>query len=162
MKFQVMSRANARRHSFRSVMDDCVIVSISDVTSDPNRFHNNPNIKGVCYLSFDDVEGDKANCMTRADAEKIIKFVNEYVGKVDEIIVHCFAGISRSAGVCAALMLILTGNDMEIFNNPRFCPNMHCYRTVLETYYGSYTSTGIENQYKENIEAWKVVNNYGG
>lgn len=155
MKFQVMSRANARRHSFRSVMDDCVIVSISDVTSEPNRFHNNPKIKGVCYLSFDDVEGDEANCMTRADAEKIINFVNEYVDKVDEIIVHCFAGISRSAGVCAALMLILTGDDMEIFNNPRFCPNMHCYRMMLETYFGSYNAKAADEKIKHNIALWR-------
>ena len=155
MKFQVMSRANARRHSFRSVMDDCVIISISDVTSEPNRFHNNPKIKDVCYLSFNDVEGDEANCMTRADAEKIINFVNQNVDKVDEIIVHCFAGISRSAGVCAALMLILTGDDMEIFNNPRFCPNMHCYRMVLETYFGSYNKEAADEKIKHNIALWR-------
>ena len=158
MKFQVMSRANARRHSFRSVMDDCLIISISEKDADPNRFHNNPHIKGVCRLHFDDVEGGNANSMTRADAEKIIQFVNENMHKADEIIVHCFAGVSRSAGVCAALMLIMTGSDMEIFNNPRFCPNMHCYRTMLETYYGSYTEAGIEDQYKNNIEAWKAAN----
>ena len=158
MKFQVMSRTNARRHSFRSTMDDCAIISISDITAEPNRFHDNSHIKGICRLFFDDVEGHDAYCMTRADAEKIIQFVNTHINNVDEIIVHCFAGISRSAGVCAALMLILTGNDMEIFNNPRFCPNMHCYRMVLEAYFGSYTNAAIDEKSRSNIIAWRKAN----
>ena len=154
MKFQVMSKANARRHSFRSVMDDCLIISISDECAEPNRFNHNSHIKGICRLYFDDVAGDEPNCMTHVDAEKIIKFVNENLHMADEIIVHCFAGISRSAGVCAALMRILTGNDAEIFSNPRFHPNMHCYRLVLDAYFGASTSANDENQW-QNIANWR-------
>ena len=52
--------------------------------------------------------------MTIQDAEKILNFVKGYPGPED-ILVHCGAGVSRSAGVAAALSLILNGSDWEIF-----------------------------------------------
>ena len=90
------------------------------------------------------------------DGKKIIEFINAYVDKVNKIVVHCEAGISRSAGVCAALMQIINGNDFEVFNNPRYCPNMSCYRTVLEAYYGSYDKEAADEKIAHNIRIWRV------
>lgn len=160
MKFQVMSRQKARKHSFREDIKKCVIVSINDKADVRNNFHNNSNIKAICSLFFDDVEGDEPNCMTRDDADKIIGFVNQYINDtndIEEIIVHCGAGVSRSAGVCAALMLILTGDDSDIFNNPKFCPNMHCYRLVLESYFGYYDKEAADEKLRRNIVLWRKV-----
>lgn len=134
MKFSVMSRKEAKRTSFNQDIEDCIIISITDVDASENHFSKNAHIKGILRLSFDDVDFGR-NCITKEDGRRILGFVREYLYSVDRIIVHCEAGISRSAGVCAALMKIINGSDMEIFNNPRFCPNMSCYRTVLETYY---------------------------
>ena len=155
MKFQVMSRQNARSYSFNKDIDTCIIVSINDVADVKNQFDDNDNIKAVCSLFFDDVEGNEKNCMTREDAEKIIDFVNQNLNTVNEIIVHCGAGVSRSAGVCAALMLIVNGDDSEIFNNPRFCPNMHCYRLVLEAYFGYYDRDAADEKIRRNIILWR-------
>ena len=67
----------------------------------------------------------------KEDAEKIKQFVEAH--KEDSIIVHCDAGVSRSAGIAAALMKFYNGDDTPIFDNPRYCPNMLCYRTMLNT-----------------------------
>ena len=73
--------------------------------------------------------------MNNDDAQKVCDFVkaNDNV----DIIVHCDAGISRSAGVAAAIMKYLTGSDMEIFKNGKYQPNMWCYRKVLSKFYES-------------------------
>ena len=159
MKFQVMSRANARKHSFDPAIDKCVIISINDTFIEANKFNNNPKIKSVCSLFFNDVEGHETGHMVREDADKIIEFVNNYLNDVDEIIVHCGAGVSRSAGVCAALMMILNGDDSEIFNNGKYCPNMHCYRLVLESYFGYYDKQAADEKLRRNIIEWRKFNN---
>jgi hypothetical protein len=158
MKFEVLSREKARKLSFKQDIEDCVIVSITDVDSHYNSFAQNPHIKGVCHIKFDDVDFGETNCITAEDGVKIVNFINHYVGKVDKIIVHCEAGVSRSAGVCAALMQIINGSDMEIFENPKFCPNMSCYRTILETYYGSYDKEAADIKIRENIRLWRIAN----
>lgn len=158
MKFEVMSRQNARKVSFKKDIEDCIIISITDIEKDVNHFAQNLHIKGICRVQFDDVEIDEVNHITRKDAEKIIAFVNSYIDKVDKIIVHCEAGVSRSAGVCAALMLIINGDDMEIFNNPKFCPNMTCYRTILTAFFGSYDQSAGDEKIKHNIEIWRKEN----
>ena len=58
MKFEVLSRQNAKKMSYKQDIDDCVIISITDVNSAYNNFANNPHIKGVCHIKFDDVDND--------------------------------------------------------------------------------------------------------
>ena len=88
-----------------------------------------------CKVKFDDVERGAANCITEADALKIVSFVAEEEKCIDKLIVHCEAGVSRSAGVAAAIMKALYDDDRPVFNNPRYVPNMTCYRTVLNVFY---------------------------
>lgn len=160
MKFQVLSREKARAHSFKPNIDKCIIISINGTDAELNRFKPNKQIRAIKHFVFNDVEGDEAYCMTREDADNIITFVNEHVNEVDEIIVHCGAGVSRSAGVCAALMLIINGDDSEIFNNPRFCPNMHCYRLVLEAYFGYYDKEAADEKLRRNIILWRKAQGF--
>lgn len=158
MKFEVLSREKARKMSFKQDIEDCIIVSITDVDSQFNRFNDNPHIKGICHIKFDDVDFGEENCISNEDGQSIIAFVNKYINSVDKIIVHCEAGVSRSAGVCAALMQIINGSDMEIFDNPKFCPNMSCYRTIMETYYGSYDKEAADEKIRHNIHIWRIAN----
>ena len=44
-------------------------------------------------------------------------------------------GISRSAGVAAALSYIITQDDTWVFIAPRYLPNRLVYRTILDIYY---------------------------
>ena len=139
MKFQVLNRKNAKAFSFQNHDYKTAIISITDVDKIGVIFSDNPNngIRAILRLKFDDVEKNFArneNCITREDGEAIVNFVNKNKNKVDKFIVHCEAGVSRSAGVCAAIMKAINGDDWDIFNNPRFCPNMTCYRTVLDAF----------------------------
>jgi predicted protein tyrosine phosphatase len=158
MQFQVMSRANARKHSFDPSINKCIIISINDTFVEANQFYPNPQIKAVCSLFFNDVEGHEMGHMVREDADKIIEFVNKHINDVDEIIVHCGAGVSRSAGVCAALMKILTGDDSDIFNSYKYRPNIHCFRLVLESYFGHYNKEAASENIRRNIMKWREFN----
>lgn len=62
---------------------------------------------------------------------KLSKFVQKIFA---DFIVHCDAGISRSSGVAAAILKAKTGDDSQIFNNPKYRPNMRCYRIVLDEF----------------------------
>ena len=155
MKFQVMSRQNARRYSFDTAIEKTIIVSINDVADEANQFASNPKIIDTCSLFFDDVEGNEANCMTRWDADNIIRFINQHLNHIEQIVVQCGAGVSRSAGVCAALMLIINGDDSAIFDNGQYCPNMHCYRLVLESYFGYYDKEAADEKFRRNIIKWR-------
>ena len=55
-------------------------------------------------------------------------------------------------------MCILTGSDDYIFNNPHFCPNMTCYRAVLNAYFGSYDDEEIKRKEAKSIEVWRKAN----
>lgn len=154
-----MSRKEASDFSFTNFQERTIIISINSCDELFNAFNmNNPNLTDILFLRFDDVEAGEINQMTKSDAEKIISFVNKYVDKVDQIIVHCGAGVSRSAGIAAALMLIINNNDSPIFDNPKFCPNRHCYRTLLNTFFGSFNEEEIEEKFRHNIEVWRREN----
>ena len=158
LRFSVLSRSKAKAFTFKQNIDDCAIISISDVNSPENHFCSNPHIKGICYLRFDDVEFGDINCITEKDALKIVQFVNAMKNKVDLFIVHCEAGVSRSAGVCAAIMTMLEKDDMEIFNNEHFCPNISCYKAVLTAAGKELDEKEIHRKEKHNIQIWCKAN----
>lgn len=166
MEFIVLSRENAADFSYR-VKKDCVFISITDPELCKNDFAKNPHIKAILRLAFDDVDGfqDKMfstdQPMTLTQAKEIANFVLEWKDKVDLIVVHCEAGISRSAGVCAAIMKYLTNDDMPIFNNCYFCPNMFCYRLVLNAFMCPIDETEIQDKEEYNTRIWKIYHGIG-
>lgn len=135
MKFDVKSREDAVRMSYEALQENIVIISITDMFSEIPDFATNERIKGVLKLQFNDVEGWEDGHISSNDSNKIIDFVEKFVGAIEKIVVHCEYGISRSAGICAAIMLILNENDDYVLENPYFCPNIYCYRSVLQAYF---------------------------
>jgi hypothetical protein len=137
MIVEVMSRAKATEFSFEEHKERIVVISISDPDKESPVFSENSN-NGIfrrLRLHFADVEVGGENCITDEQAEKIAKFVFGIRDKTDKIVVHCEAGISRSAGVAAAIMKFLNDDDFPIFDNPKYCPNRTCYRKVLNALY---------------------------
>ena len=137
MKFFVYSRQRAKRESYR-ISEPTLIISITDPALAPNTFARNSNIIGLCRLQFDDVTEENARpedvLMSDSDALKIKDFVSRYKDRVECIIVHCEVGVSRSAGVMAAIQKYLIGDDSAIFSNEAFSPNMYCYRKMCDAF----------------------------
>lgn len=116
-----------------------IIISIRSVGDTPPKklfLHSNPQIKSFITLAFDDVETYcQGYCpITEQQAIKIAKFVMRHKDKVQQIIVHCDAGISRSAGVAGAIAKYLNNDDNKFFMAP-YTPNMTCYHKVLSALY---------------------------
>lgn len=138
MKVVVMSRKDAVRYSFKPHDEKSAVVSISSIESDYDTAVYASPYNGICAvlpLKFDD-EDCGENCIVVEEAVIIMMFVERHKDKL--IIVHCDAGVSRSAGIAAALMKHYNGDDSEIFDNPRYVPNMLCYRTMLNVLEGRY------------------------
>ena len=116
-----------------------IIISIRSIGDTPPKklyLHSNPQIKDFTTLAFDDVTAYcQGYCpIDERQARKIAKFVMRYKDSVEQIVVHCDAGISRSAGVAAAIAKYLNNDDNKFFMAP-YTPNMTCYSKVLFALY---------------------------
>ena len=150
----VMSRALAMQASY-DIDDRTVIVSISDMGQDWPEFADNPYIEDILFLNFDDVENEETGGMSQDDAIEILDFISQYAEQPLDIIVHCGAGKSRSAGTAAAIMLLLYGDDSDIFGSARYTPNMHCYRTVLDAAGFGYSDDDVYDKEETQRELWE-------
>lgn len=131
----IFNRAKAHKYSYKPHSHSSIIISICDTIREPCSFLRNPmnKIKGILRLSFDDIDREIPGLVAISDddAKKIAEFVGRYIDKVDRIIVHCEAGVSRSAGCAAAIIQHYYG-DTGILNNSDYSPNPLVYRKVLE------------------------------
>lgn len=147
MKWAVFSRCEMQRYAWREHSETSIVISINSSSEFFLEIPYNPKngIKKLLSLSFDDIDKKQYDdmvadgygsvvLMSEQDAARIVSFVKKYKDSVDGIIVHCDAGVSRSAGVMAAIMKWLTGDDSKIFNDLRFRPNIWCYRLVLNEF----------------------------
>lgn len=124
-------------------------------SSDPAKFADNDLRLGILRLKFYDIDmlsitnagykhdiqksGGKG-LFTDDQAVQVVNFVNKMLGKIEVLICHCEAGISRSSGMGAAINLMINGSDKEIFNNVKYLPNMFVYRKVLNAWQERSTS----------------------
>lgn len=136
---RVMSRHECVSYCNQSHNTPSLIISIST----PYRQYDwkpeitdTNGVKNILRLAFNDTDLlDDIRPISDRDAERIKAFLQENWSDDVLLIVHCDAGQSRSAGVAAAILKATTGDDSEIFDKPRFIPNMLVYRTVLQELY---------------------------
>lgn len=126
----VMSRTEAQRTS-KILMSPTAIISITDPEQKPANIFHNANIVGLLRLQFHDEEVNQNGfvAMNANDARDVAYFYNSVKKKASFLIVHCEAGISRSAGVAAAIAKYQDGDDSFFFRN--YIPNMNCYNKTL-------------------------------
>ena len=133
MKCSVLSRSRATAFSYSHLEEPLVIISITDIDSEHFLFAKNEQIKSILRLSFNDVGKGCFGAMNGKDADSIVYFCSKWFPHTN-LLIHCEAGISRSAGVCAAILKWYEGADMQIFGNTYYRPNMDCYREVLNAF----------------------------
>ena len=128
-----MNRQRAIQMTENDFAVDRVIISISNFNSSTPVFNkDNHAIQDILFLQFNDWDDGNWDCMSQDQASAIANFVNRYWNTDNQIVVHCDGGVSRSAGVAAAILKFFTNDDTAIFNNYQYCPNMWCYRQVLQ------------------------------
>lgn len=157
-KILVMSRRDAERETHKKNNPNTAIISITDIYNPKSRLLNVDWLRDVLRLKFDDEE-EGLNSIQQWHTEAIRQFV-EHINNQDVpiLIVHCEAGISRSAGVAAAIGKFLFNDDSFVFNDGKFCPNMKCYREVLNTFMCDLSEQEIQEKINKNISAWKKKN----
>lgn len=116
----------------------------------------NKNRIDSLFLRFDDFSNpnldskkiyDESGLLTKVnrlfreeDARLILDFSSKYVDYIKTFVINCQAGISRSAGVGAALAVFYFGNGNDELFFKRFTPNMWVYRTILKIGQEEYTN----------------------
>lgn len=120
-----------------------VVISITDPRRPEARLAASPLCRAVLRLSFHDsgqvidvpgLQGPSLGpeeAMTAADARRVLHFVTPHLGHVKLIVCQCEAGVSRSAGVAAALSRIVQGEDEYFFTH--YWPNRHVYGLLLRS-----------------------------
>lgn len=119
--------------------DTYAVISIQDTHTDGFgiTFSKNKYCKDVLTLKFDDiirpVEG--AQIFTEEMAEQIIRFIRKNKDDVDTLLIHCYAGQSRSRAVGAFVLWLFGGNNSEYFR--KYDPNEYVYDMLMKVYLNS-------------------------
>jgi predicted protein tyrosine phosphatase len=124
MKIQIMSFHELETTEFK---EPTCVISISVDEHHPNL--EKENIVDFLCLIFAD--RDSGPYLMTLDQAALVLWISN-INKENNIICQCDSGISRSSGMAAALSLIYNKDDLWVFNNPKYRPNMHVYRTILK------------------------------
>lgn len=130
-----MDRYDAVEYCKKEHTHSSITISISSANGHkPGLVKTDHNkVVAVLYLFFDDeVVGD--NTFSDEQAEQVIRFVDAWKSKVERLVVHCDAGVSRSAAVCAAIKRYLGFDNQDIFKNQQYEPNPLVYETLIQQF----------------------------
>jgi len=119
-----------------------LVISITDPHRQDAVLADSPLLGGILRLRFNDTSHldapEIADCyvgndilMCSQDAENILNFVKSRPPEIGLIICHCEFGISRSAGIAAALSRLLNHDDEFFFAN--YFPNIRAYNLLLDS-----------------------------
>ena len=122
MYFTVINRSLASKpETYDTLEVPYLVISISSHEEPTIAIPSNDNCVDKLFLKFDDMSYDTEKTlayydsvafpMKREDATKILDFVLKYKEDVNDIIIHCEAGISRSPAIAVALSEILNGKE---------------------------------------------------
>ena len=118
------------------------------IASTPDDFPNisKDNRTGLLQLAFADIVHPTEGFILFHDdqAHDILDFVTHKWDSIDTLMVHCHAGISRSAAVAAAIARLKWEDESEFVEEP-YDPNPRVYRILREV------ATGRED-YRSDLD----------
>lgn len=119
-----------------------VIISITDEDMPDADIKPLDGCKSILRLKFADlcrndieIEGDDLILFNDGMGKRILQFINYHIKDLDTIIVHCEAGVSRSAGCAAAIAKILLNDDLIFFK--KYHPNRLVYSILISEFFNN-------------------------
>lgn len=89
------------------------------------------NREGLLQLAFaDTADPDRSDSFTASQARELLDFAEQVWDRIEILLIHCEAGLSRSPGVAAALSRIYYGDDGPWFEYD--FPNRLVYRLLVD------------------------------
>jgi hypothetical protein len=160
---KIFSRQAIEKACAENPFAPVAIISITDVFEPLANIPANYNIRCCLRLQFDDVFIDEDNAICQADADDIAQFAydiyDSHLIEADEIWIHCEGGVSRSAAVAAAISKHFFGDDMWVFSNPAYYPNMWVNKLVTEALGDEWDSKEFIRKLNVNIQNYKEQEN---
>ena len=92
-------------------------------------------LRGICYVfrQYDDLDYEcPGRSFSQADAAAFADFVRELEQGIHTLYCCCDAGESRSPAVAAAVMRYLGMDDMPVWRDPHYHPNMLVFSMLAE------------------------------
>lgn len=128
IKLAVLSEEQAIFLS-RKIKKDFCIISITNTFDRNIKFSNNPHLLKVLNLKFNDLESNDTKNNIKAPTLEDFKNLKNFVDSIDNciLIIHCFAGESRSAGLAAAINEYLN-LGYDILDDKDFRINKRVYK----------------------------------
>jgi predicted protein tyrosine phosphatase len=127
LDFFIYSRAAIERLPVHDVPH--LIISITSAAEDVARVPEGPHTLELVRVSFLDVAEGQPGAMTEAHAASILAAFERHRGRLERVVLHCDAGVSRSPGVALALATLVGADSTEI--RRRYAPNGHVVQTIL-------------------------------
>ena len=129
----IMSRSQITRLiNTYGIDEDIAVVSFADTKDDFIEF---PKETDVLFVDFYDltpfsIPVDEYDSIL-LQAKEIAAFVNNKIKEGKTILCQCDYGISRSAGLAAAIYERWLGKGIEIFSDYRYSPNQFVFNKIL-------------------------------
>lgn len=162
----VMSERLAREYASKPHREPSVMISIQDTNNfDEFTPTEASQVKATLHLHFEDTnlpldrEDRDSNWFVKEDAHRVVRFItDEVLAKgVKHIIVHCHAGVSRSAAMAAAIEVYLNGKgaDEHIWHDWHYRPNIHVYVTQMKAFGIAVNRVTLNNSIRANGITWR-------
>ena len=143
----VLSREDAIRQTGSFGKDTCVISIVT-----PGETNVNFSCDALHVAFYDTTESIGVSI---ADAVQIKNFVSQELSKgIKHLVVHCDAGVSRSAGVAAAILKATGQDESEILDNPNYFINARCYAYVLMAFGIDVTEEDVASAREQSKKAY--------
>jgi dual specificity phosphatase 12 len=159
--------------NFRGAANEVEItrLGITHILSVGSEFEENDKIPCIKYMYVDITDDEEQREIMRSSLNGAFAFVSVALKNGGRVVVHCAAGISRSATIVIGYLLAITGWSLlksfeHVYSRRRVIwPNngfMSCLLELEESYYGScsidlaeYTKWGEYNS--ESYEAARII-----
>lgn len=160
MKITILSQKNATDYLPESEKRS-ILIRLGDPNYNFDEIKYLSQYRDVLELKFHDVEKEwdlpsYIIPFTKDDAEMIKNFVLIHLNNISEIVVHCYAGMSRSAGIALSLSWYLGEIEQSqyIIDSKKYLPNLTCieYMTQVLNIFETHHSWIEKERYLKNFD----------